>query len=71
MRNALIWPRGSLGAASYPRPCFGGRSRNTSFDGPNRVVREDNFHPNSGELTCPDWWSDAWPDCQALLVDND
>jgi Tol biopolymer transport system component len=28
-------------------------------------VAFDNFRVNSGELTCPSWWSDAWPDWQA------
>lgn len=32
------------------------------------LVAYDNFRLNSGELTCPEWWADAWPDWQALPV---
>jgi WD40-like Beta Propeller Repeat len=28
-------------------------------------VAFDNFRLNSGELACPSWWSDSWPDWQA------
>jgi len=34
-------------------------------------VAFDNFRLNSGELVCPSWWSDAWPDWQALPVRGD
>jgi TolB protein len=34
-------------------------------------VAFDNFRLNSGELACPSWWSDAWPDWQALPAGGD
>jgi len=33
-------------------------------------VAFDNFRLNSGELACPNWWSDAWPDWQAQPVED-
>lgn len=41
-----------------------------SFAHKDGLVAFDNFRLNSGELTCPDWWSDAWPDWQALPADD-
>ena len=34
-------------------------------------VAFDNFRLNSGELACPSWWADAWPDWQALPVQDE
>ena len=66
----------NFGALSHKVPALDVASSRTGltlteFQHQTGSVAFDNFRLNSGELACPSWWTDAWPDWQALPVQDE